>query len=158
MGWRINPTLADVVIALSVVFVGVVGLVGRPKDNRWFAAVVLGFGLVHGLGLSTRLQDLGLPVDTGAMLARVIAFNIGAELDQLVAVLGIFMLGDLLRTRISWSKAPRLTHGALVAAGLVAAAVVAVTGQGSNGETPARAEAIGSCQVRERTETYPASD
>lgn len=61
----------DAVIGLSVVFVGVVGLWGRPRTWGWFAAVVFGFGLLHGVGLSTRLQDLGPPED--GLLNRVIA-------------------------------------------------------------------------------------
>jgi hydrogenase/urease accessory protein HupE len=162
-GWRINPTLVDVVIALSVVFVGVVGWLGRPKDWLWFAAAVLGFGLVHGLGLSTRLQELVLPDD--GMIPRVLAFNVGVEIGQLVAVVAMFMLGDmarryltwstlgdLLRPHLSWPTARRAIHGGLVAAGLVAVSVLAVFG-GDEGK-PARA--LGSCQVRDRTETYPA--
>ncbi|MEU4448420.1 HupE/UreJ family protein [Actinosynnema sp. NPDC050801] len=56
-GWQVDAVAVDVVIALSVLFVGVVGLIGRPKDWRWFTLAILAFGLVHGLGLSTRLQD-----------------------------------------------------------------------------------------------------
>ncbi|MBE3200375.1 HupE/UreJ family protein [Frankia sp. CH37] len=61
--WRVNPTAVDIVVALSLVFVGVVGVVGQPRRWCWVAVAVFGFGLVHGLGLSTRLQDLGLPHD-----------------------------------------------------------------------------------------------
>jgi hydrogenase/urease accessory protein HupE len=77
VGWKLNATLVDVVIALSLVFVGVVGWIGRPKQWNWFALCILGFGLIHGLGLSTRLQDLGIPRD-GSLLPKVIAFNVGA--------------------------------------------------------------------------------
>ena len=87
--WRRSPvggvdaTLVDVVIALSVVYVGVQGLRGRPERGGGpSAAVVFGFGLVHGLGLSTRLQDLGLPEERSGIL--VIAFNVGVEVGQLV--------------------------------------------------------------------------
>ncbi|WP_309235798.1 HupE/UreJ family protein [Amycolatopsis sp. SID8362] len=70
-GWRVDATVVDIVIALSLVFVGVVG---------WFGLGVFAFGLVHGLGLSTRLQDLGLPED--GLFGRVIAFNVGVEIGQ----------------------------------------------------------------------------
>jgi hydrogenase/urease accessory protein HupE len=149
--WRINPTLVDIVIVLSLVFVGVVGWFGRPKDWRWFAAAVLGFGLVHGLGLSTRLQDLLRPED--GVLARVIAFNVGVELGQLMAVVGMFMLGDVLRAYITWSKARQAAHAGLAVVGLVAAVVLAVVWPTDTG---ARASAFGSCETRKRTETYPA--
>lgn len=45
---------------------------------------VLGFGLVHGLGLATRFQDLGIPEN--GELTRVIAFNVGIEIGQLIAI------------------------------------------------------------------------
>lgn len=51
-GWQISATLVDVFIALSLVFVAVMGWLGRPKQWTWFGLSVLGFGLVHGLGLS----------------------------------------------------------------------------------------------------------
>lgn len=115
-------------VALSLVFVGVVGLRGRPKNWTWFAAAVLAFGLAHGLGLSTRLQDLGLPSD--GMIPRVLAFNIGVEIGQLIAGLGMFMLGDVLSHYIPRLRDPRLSHGALVAAGAVAASVLVFTSGG----------------------------
>jgi hydrogenase/urease accessory protein HupE len=134
--WRINAVLVDVVIALSVVFVGVVGVIGRPRRWRGFAAVVLGFGLIHGLGLSTRLQDLGLPGD--GLIPRVLAFNVGVELGQLLAVVAMFMIGDVLRHYITWPKAPRFTNVGLVAAGLVTASVLVVGAViGGDSGTPA---------------------
>lgn len=126
--WHVNPVLVDIVVALSLVFVGTVGLVGWPTNWTWFAAAVLGFGLVHGLGLSTRLQAVGLPSD--GMVPRVLAFNIGVEVGQLVAVAGMFMLGDVLRHHIPRLREPRLSHGVLVAAGVLAAAVLAITARG----------------------------
>src|SRR5215212_5733217 len=48
-GWKLNATVVDVVIALSLVYVGVQGIRGRPESLRVFGAVVFAFGLVHGL-------------------------------------------------------------------------------------------------------------
>ncbi|MEV1142234.1 HupE/UreJ family protein [Micromonospora sp. NPDC049799] len=154
---RVNPVLVDVVVALSLVFVGVVGLRGRPKDWAWFAAAVLAFGLVHGLGLATRLQEVGLPA--GGEVPRVLAFNVGVEIGQLIAVAAMFMLGDVLRHYIPRLRDVRLSHAVLVAAGTVAAAVLVIT---SGGEVlrPVQAQAgasgSGGCEVRDRTETFPA--
>ena len=92
-GWQVNATVVDVVIALSPVYVGVQGLMGRPDNFRLMGAIVFGFGLVHGLGLSTRLQDLGLP-ESGVVI-RVILFNIGVEIGQLTALAVIVGLGTL---------------------------------------------------------------
>jgi hypothetical protein len=92
-GWQLDPTLVDVVIALSVVYVGVRGVAGGPANLRRDGAIVFAFGLVHGLGLSTRLQDLGLPDD--GLAVRVLLFNVGVEIGQLTAIAIIVGLGAL---------------------------------------------------------------
>ncbi|SCF43665.1 HupE/UreJ family protein [Micromonospora marina] len=152
--WHVNPVLVDVVVALSLVFVGVVGLRGRPKNWTWFAAAVLAFGLVHGLGLSTRLQALGLPSD--GMIPRVLAFNIGVEIGQLVAVIAMFIVGDVLSHYVPKLRDPRLSHGALVAAGVVAASILALSAPGEVLQPMQAEPAAGACTVRDRTETFPA--
>jgi hydrogenase/urease accessory protein HupE len=150
-GWHVNATLVDVVIALSVVFVGVVGLTGRPKNWTWFGLAVGGLGLVHGLGLSTRLQALGLPED--GVIPRILAFNLGVELGQLFAVTLIYAAGIALTRYVTWARLPRAGHIAVIAGGVLAAALLPFTGA----DEPAPAQAVSSsCQTRERTETYPA--
>ena len=122
-GWRLNATAVDVVIALSLVHVGVQGWRGRPNDLRLTGAIVFGFGLVHGLGLSTRLQALGLP--EGGLVERILLFNVGVELGQLVALGVIVGLGTLaVRVLRVPPSARRPAFGLLLATGLVAAAVI----------------------------------
>jgi hypothetical protein len=76
-----NAYLIDAVIGLSVVYKGFenIGgferLVGRRPDTRW---AVLIFGLFHGLGLATKLQELGLPAR--GLVANLVAFNVGVEI------------------------------------------------------------------------------
>lgn len=120
--WRLSPAFVDAVIALSVVYVAALGLKGRPDDWTVPCAVIFVFGIVHGLGLATRLQELGIP-DAG-LLGKTIAFNVGIEIGQLVAVLGFVAL--------LWTVAPRIPHwpavrqalfGVVAAVGAVAAAV-----------------------------------
>lgn len=146
-GWRISAVLVDVVIALSLVFVGAVGLTGRPQHWRWFAIAVLGFGLVHGLGLSTRLQNLGLP--TNGLVWRVLAFNLGVELGQLLAItlmVGLATLATRLLTRpLNGLTFHRVSHGMLIAAALALGVPLAVLAPGASGGN--RADAIGSCTV-----------
>jgi hydrogenase/urease accessory protein HupE len=149
--WRVNATLVDIAVALSLVFVGAVGVVGRPKDWRWFGAAVFGFGLVHGVGLATRLQDLDLPAD--GVLSRVLFFNLGVELGQLAALLVMAGAVRLLGSVRPSPQRIRLAYGALIATGIVAAGVLAVLEVTAN-EEPAQAKSA-NCQVRERTDTYP---
>ena len=77
-GWQINPGWVDTVIALSLAAIGLVGWLGPPARWRLFGAGVLLLGLVHGLGLASRLQEPALAAHLTP--ARVIAFNIGVEI------------------------------------------------------------------------------
>ncbi|MFG2169739.1 DUF3105 domain-containing protein [Micromonospora chersina] len=68
----------------------------------------------------------------------------------------MFMLGDVLSHFLPKLKNPRLSHGALVAAGIIAASILALT-SGGEALRPVQAEAaVGACSVRDRTETFPA--
>jgi hypothetical protein len=49
-------------------------------------AVAAGFGLIHGLGFASALQDLHLP--RPMLLSSLLGFNVGVEIGQLAAVLG----------------------------------------------------------------------
>jgi hypothetical protein len=110
---HVDPYLVDAVIGLSVVWKaldnlgGFPALVGRQPDNRM---VVAGFGLVHGFGLATKLQDLQLSPD--GLVPNILAFNLGVELGQLLA------LSVLLAVFAAWRATPTFRRGA-VAANLV---------------------------------------
>ena len=90
LGYRANPFIVDAVIGLSVVYKGFENIggfrqLGLPLDPR---AAVLAFGLVHGLGLATKLQELQLSRD--GLAANLIGFNVGVELGQ-IAVLAVLV-------------------------------------------------------------------
>ena len=138
VGWKVNVTAVDVAIALSVVFVGALGVWRGEKNWRLVGAVVFGFGLVHGLGLSTRLQEIALPEDGLAL--RIILFNIGIELGQLTVLAVVVAVWRLVAKLLRQpTKSERVAFGAMVAAGLIAAVVLpftastdaAVTGEGT---------------------------
>lgn len=90
IGLAVPGDLIDAVIAVSVGYVGVQIAFGTPgrRPSRDPRPAALVFGLAHGLGLSSLLQDLRLPGDD--LLPSVIGFNIGVELGQLAA-LGAFI-------------------------------------------------------------------
>jgi hydrogenase/urease accessory protein HupE len=136
-GWQVDATAVDVVIALSVVFVAVLGIFGRPDDWRLVGLAVFGFGLVHGLGLSTRLQALGLPDD--GLLPRVIAFNVGIELGQLAAIaLMVVVIRLAVRLVPAWPAVRDYAYALLVTVGLVAATLLAVGVTGSDATIASR--------------------
>ncbi len=90
---RVSPYLVDAVIGLSVVYKGFdnlqgfSALLGERPDER---AAVFAFGLFHGLGLATKLRQLGL--DDDGLLANLLAFNLGVELGQFAALCVIVMV------------------------------------------------------------------
>lgn len=86
-GAHVNPYLVDAVIGLSVAY--------KALDNlgayrTWFGVqpnpkvAVLLFGLVHGFGLATKLQDFALSQD--GLVANIVSFNVGVEIGQFLAL------------------------------------------------------------------------
>ncbi len=93
--WQVSTTFVDIVVTLSVAAVAVAGLQRSRRINwRMFGSAMFAFGLIHGLGLSTRLQELGVTDD--ALFWRVLLFNIGVEIGQAIAVLGFAAIGWLI--------------------------------------------------------------
>ena len=94
-GIEVNSYLVDAVIGLSVVYKAFENLGGFKtvfgiEPNTKIA--VLGFGLFHGFGLATKLQELK-PSPNG-LIANMISFNVGVEIGQLLALslILVFML------------------------------------------------------------------
>ncbi len=86
-GW-ISTRWVEPAIALSVAYVGFENLVPRPPRHRWL--LVFGFGLVHGLGFASVLQEIGLP-RRGVVLS-LLSFNVGVEIGQLLVLAITFPL------------------------------------------------------------------
>lgn len=118
-----NYYLIDAVIAMSVMYKGFENLDGFKKYFNWqpptLLRMVFIFGLIHGFGLSTRLQQLPLGDDNMAMLGRILSFNVGVEVGQIVAltVMLIFLRGW--RKVESFEKFAKAANVALVAGGIL---------------------------------------
>lgn len=77
------PTrIVEPIIALSVAIVGLENLLPRLPRHR--AVLAFAFGLIHGFGFASVLQEVGLPRE--GFLAALVAFNVGVESGQLVVV------------------------------------------------------------------------
>lgn len=118
-GWAVNPYLIDAVIGLSVAYkafenMGGFRRIGWPVDSR---VAVLGFGLAHGLGLATRLQDLTL--SPNGLVANIISFNIGVEIGQGLALSIVLIALVAWRTRPSYARHAFLANAALLTCGFV---------------------------------------
>ena len=119
-GLHLNTYLVDAVIGLSIVYKAFENLDGFPTcfgvQPNPKAAVFL-FGLVHGFGLATKLQDLTLSDD--GLIPNMIAFNIGVELGQLLALLFLLTIINALRASPRFSRYARSFNYALMFAGFV---------------------------------------
>src|SRR3569623_3485572 len=80
---------------------------------------VLVFGLFHGLGLATKLEDLG--ASRNGLLANLISFTIGVEAGQVIALAIVVVLLNL------WRATPSFLRGAFWANALLLGAGAALT-------------------------------
>jgi hypothetical protein len=87
---------------------------GICLDSR---LAVLGFGLVHGLGLATKLQALNLSPE--GLLGNMLSFNVGVELGQLTALTFMVLLFVLWRSTSSFTRHARLANFVLMTAGFL---------------------------------------
>ena len=84
---KLSPAIVEPIIALSIVIVAVENLITREvKPWRW--AAVFTFGLFHGLGFASLINEAGLPA--GQRLSALLGFNLGVEIGQLAVVLAAF--------------------------------------------------------------------
>ena len=77
------------------------------------------FGLFHGLGLATKLQEFELS-DNG-LVTNIISFNIGVEIGQILALSFVFIVLSLWRTSGSYLRHSFVTNTALMAGGFMLA-------------------------------------
>ncbi len=109
-GWGINAYIIDAIIGLSVVY--------KALDNlglyqKWLGfqpntkAATLIFGLFHGTGLASKILDYQLSDD--GLLANLLAFNVGVEVGQLLALFVILIVMGY------WRRSPNFMRQASVA-------------------------------------------
>jgi hydrogenase/urease accessory protein HupE len=79
---RIPSAIIEPAIAASIVYVAAENFLSRDVDKRWRDA--FGFGLIHGFGFASALQEFGLP--QSALVPALASFNLGVEIGQLVIV------------------------------------------------------------------------
>lgn len=120
MGIQADEHLIDAVIALSVLYKGFENLggfervFGTTSPNLLMA--VFAFGLIHGFGLSTRLQSFDMGTDS--ILAKIVCFNIGVELGQIAALIPIIFIINFWKNKKGYNTFHLVTNWGLVAAGI----------------------------------------
>ena len=118
-GIRADAYIVDAIIGLSVVYkafenMGGFQRIGVSINTRY--AVFL-FGLAHGFGLSTKLQDLSISTD--GLVPNMIAFNIGVELGQLAALTIMLLVFHFWRQSPSFLKGAFTTNFIIMSAGFM---------------------------------------
>lgn len=118
-GITANYYLIDAVIALTVCYKAFDNLDGFKKHFQMSSPnltwVVFIFGLIHGFGLSTRLQQLSLG-DHGLVL-KILSFNIGVEVGQVIALCVMLIILLAWRKTASFQRFSKAANVALMLAG-----------------------------------------
>ncbi len=120
LGIRADEHLIDAVIALSVLYKGFENVGGFEKTFKIkspnLLLMVFIFGLIHGFGLSTRLQSF--EVGTVHFLAKIISFNVGVELGQVLALIPFVFLITKWKSKKSYDAFYRAANFYLIIAGI----------------------------------------
>lgn len=124
LGIKANYYLVDAVIALSVIYKGFDNNKGFQnyfgmKSSPNLMMMVLIFGLIHGFGLSTRLQQLPLGDENSDILMRIISFNIGVELGQIIALIGMLIVLNLLKQLANFARWSKISNDFLMFLGFM---------------------------------------
>lgn len=103
LGIQADYFLIDAVIALTVIYKGFDNVDGFKKylgiKSPSLVGMVFAFGLIHGFGLSTRLQQLPLGEGGFELVLRILSFNVGVEVGQVIALsVMLFLLSGWRKT------------------------------------------------------------
>ncbi len=119
-GFSVNGYLIDAIIGLSVVYKGLDNI---GAFQRWFGfqpntkAATLVFGLFHGFGLATKILEYELSVE--GLIPNLLAFNIGVEIGQLLALGAILIVMSYWRKTDSFFRHAYTANVLMMAAGFV---------------------------------------
>ncbi len=114
---RLSPEIVEPIIAASIVYVGIENLFLR-KLPPWRPFVIFGFGLLHGLGFASFLQDFGIGNDH--FIPKLIGFNVGVEVGQLAVIAAAWLALALFFGSFTWYHR-RIAAPVSVAIALIAA-------------------------------------
>jgi len=119
-GTHVNAYVVDAIIGFSVVYKALDNL---DAFKLWFGfqpnakAAVLIFGFFHGFGLATKLQDFSLSQE--GLVANIVAFNVGVEIGQLLALAAILIAMNYWRATAAFKRQSYAANVAIMIAGFV---------------------------------------
>ena len=119
-GIQANAHIVDAIIGASVVYKAFENMGGFEKlfgvrPNTRVAVLV--FGLFHGFGLATKLQEFAL--SQNGLIVNIISFNVGVEIGQMLALAAVLAVLTLWRTRPGFLRHAFVTNAVLMTLGFV---------------------------------------
>jgi hypothetical protein len=119
-GIRANASIVDAIIGASVAYKAFENLGGferifKIQPNTRVAVLV--FGLFHGFGLATKLQEFSL--SPNGLVTNIISFNVGVEIGQFLALAGVLIALTAWRGRASFLRHAFVTNTALMTGGFI---------------------------------------
>ena len=115
-----NPYIVDAIIGFSVVYKafdnmdGFKRMLGFEPNTK---AAVLVFGLFHGFGLATKLQEIAL--SQNGLVPNIVSFNVGVEIGQVLALTAVFIGLSYWRTRAGFLRHAFVTNTLLMTGGFL---------------------------------------
>jgi HupE / UreJ protein len=115
-----NPYVIDAIIGFSVVYKafdnmdGFKRLLGFQPNTK---IAVLIFGLFHGFGLATKLQEFAL--SPNGLVANIVSFNVGVEMGQCLALTAVLIGLSYWRTHGGFLRHAFVTNTLLMAGGFI---------------------------------------
>jgi uncharacterized membrane protein len=96
------PAVVEPIIALSILFVAVENI-NLSELKPWRIAIVFLFGLIHGMGFASSLNEIGLPPNK--FYTSILSFNVGVELGQMTVIAAMFLFIIIpLRNKVNYRK------------------------------------------------------
>src|SRR5215470_12604820 len=119
-GIHANSYIVDAIIGFSVVYKAFDNMNGFKRlfgvqPNTKFAVLI--FGLFHGFGLATKLQEFSL--SPNGLITNIVSFNVGVEIGQMLALAAVFIGLSYWRTRAGFLRHAFATNTLLMTGGFI---------------------------------------
>ena len=119
---QVNAYLIDAIIGLSIVYKAFENMAGFRRvlgvePNTKIAVFV--FGLFHGLGLATKLQEF--TISDNGLVTNIVSFNVGVEIGQILALSAVLIVLSIWRNSTSYLRHAFATNTILMTGGFLLA-------------------------------------
>ena len=117
---HVNAFLIDAIIGFSIIYKALDNLgfwekwLGKAPNTK---IATLIFGLLHGFGLATKIQEFG--IHEYGLLINLLSFNVGVEIGQLLALVAILIIMGFWRRQPGFWHQARLSNYILLVCGFV---------------------------------------